>query len=400
MAKVRSWVGLDVHAAKVIACVVDAESGEMTVHRLAGETAEVVAFCAALPAPSRAAYEAGPTGYGLARALTAARIGCVVAAPGKIERPAQDRIKTDQRDAERLVRLLMIGALSPVRVPTPQEESLRDLVRAREDLRGDLMRARHRLSKLLLRHDVRYDDTRSRWGERHRGWLAKVDLGDRGAQLTMTEYVGAIDALELRRHTLEAAIGELIAVSPWAQDVARLRCLRGIDTLSAIGLAVEVGDFARFEHPSLLSSYLGLVPSEHSTGDSRRQGHITKSGSRHARRLLVEAAWHYRRPPRLGSTLERRQDGQEQAVIAIAWQAQQRLHRIWRRLDGQRGKRRTVVAVAVARQLAAFCWAIVTHDREVPSVPSSAGIPTGGRPPHADNHQPPKQRKRRQLTAA
>ena len=302
---------------------------------------------------------------------------------------------------QRLVRLLMIGALSPVRVPTPEEESLRDLVRAREDLRGDLMRARHRLSKLLLRHDVRYDDTRSWWGERHRAWVARVDLGDLGAEANYDVYVGAIDALELRRHTLEAAMfGELIAVSPWAQDVARLRCLRGIDTLSAIGLAVEVGNFARFEHPSLLSSYLGLVPSEHSTGDSRRQGHITKSGSRHARRLLVEAAWHYRRQPRLGSTLERRQDGQEQAVIAIAWKAQQRLHHVWRQLDSKRGKRRTIVAVAVARQLAAFCWAIVTHDRELPSVPQFRRHPCRRATLNADNPQPPKQGKRRQLTAA
>jgi transposase len=363
MAKVRSWAGLDVHAAKVIACVVDGESGEMTVHRLPGDTRAVVAFCAGLPGPVRVAYEAGPTGYGLARVLVAAGVGCVVAAPGKIERPAQDRVKTDQRDAERLVRLLMIDALHAVRVPTSEEESLRDLVRAREDLRGDLMRARHRLSKLLLRHDVRYEDTTSRWGERHRAWLAKVDLGQRGAQLTMSEYVGAIDALQVRRHTLEAAIGELIESSPWARDVARLRCLRGIDTLSAVGLAVEVGDFHRFEHPKLLMSYLGLVPSEHTSGEQRRQGAITKSGSRHARRLLVEAAWHYRRPPRLGTILERRQDGQEQAVIAIAWKAQQRLHHIWRRLDLKRGKRRTVVAVAVARQLAGFCWAIACHDQ-------------------------------------
>jgi transposase len=261
------------------------------------------------------------------------------------------------------------------------------------------MRARHRLSKLLLRHDVRYDDAASRWGERHRGWLAKVDLGERGAQLTLSDYVGAIGAIEVRRDTLERAIAELIPASPWAQDIARLRCLRGLDTLSAVGLAVEIGDFARFEHPKLLASYLGLVPSEHSSGESRRQGHITKSGSRHARRLLVEAAWHYRRAPRLGTNLERRQDGQDQAVIAIAWKAQQRLHRVWRQLDSKRGKRRTIVAVAVARQLAGFCWAIVTHNSELPSVPSSAGIPAGGRPHHADNPQPPKQ-EIRHLTAA
>jgi transposase len=389
--KVRTWVGLDVHAARVVACAVDAESGEMIVHRLPGETAAVVAFCAGLPGPTRVAYEAGPTGYRLARALIAAGIACVVAAPGKIERPSQDRVKTDRRDAERLVRLLMIDGLHAVRVPSPEEEALRDLVRAREDLRGDLMRARHRLSKLLLRHDVRYQDTTSRWGERHRAWLAKVDLPERGAQLTMSEYVGAIDALEIRRGTLEAAISELLPSSPWAQDVAQLRCLRGIDTLSAIGLAVEVGDFHRFKHPELLMSYLGLVPSEHSTGDSRRQGNITKSGSRHARRLLVEAAWHYRRPPRLGRVLERRQDGQEQAVIAIAWKAQQRLHRVWRRLDLERGKRRTVVAVAVARQLAGFCWAIVTHDTDRSQIPfptGTASVRAGGRPPHARTPQP------------
>src|SRR5436309_10364930 len=219
MTKVRTWAGLDVHAAKVVACVVDAQSGEMTVHRLPRTTAELVGFCAGWPGPTRVAYEAGPTGFGRARALTAAGIGCVIAAPGKIERPAADRVKTDQRDAERLVRLLMIDALHAVRVPSDSEEAIRDLVRAREDLRGDLMRARHRLSKLLLRHDVRYDDTTSRWGERHRAWLAKVDLGERGAQLTMSEYVGAIDALRIRRHTLEAAIGELIESSPWARDV-------------------------------------------------------------------------------------------------------------------------------------------------------------------------------------
>jgi transposase len=359
MAKVRSWAGLDVHAAKVLACVVDAESGEMTVYRLPGETVAVVAFCAGLPGRTRVAYEAGPTGYGLARGLTAAGVECVVAAPGKIERPSQDRVKTDARDSERLVRLLMIDGLCPVRVPTSAEEALRDLVRAREDLRGDLMRARHRLSKLLLRHDIRYEDTRSRWGERHRSWLARVDLGERGAQLTLSDYIGAIDQLELRRSTIESAISELVPASPWAQTVARLRCLRGIDTLSAVGLAAEIGNFARFEHPRQLMSYLGVVPSEHSTGGTRRQGHITKTGSRHARRLLIESAWHYRRPPRLGTVLERRQAGQDPIVTAIAWKAQQRLHRVWRRLDERRGKRKTIVAVAVARQLAGFCWAIV-----------------------------------------
>jgi transposase len=171
--KVRTWVGLDVHAAKVVACIVDAESGEMSVRRLPGDTPAVVEFCAGLARPARVAYEAGPTGFGLARALHAAGIACVIAAPGKIERPAQDKIKTDRRDAERLVRLLMIDGLHAVRVPTDEEEALRDLVRAREDLRGDLMRARHRLGKLLLRHGVRYDGEGENWTQRHRRWLGK-----------------------------------------------------------------------------------------------------------------------------------------------------------------------------------------------------------------------------------
>ena len=362
MIKVRTWVGLDVHAAKVVACVVGAESGEMTVHRLSGETARVVGFCAGLPGPTRVAYEAGPTGFGLARALLAAGIGCVIAAPGKIERPAQDRVKTDRRDAERLVRLLMIDGLHAVRVPTGDEEALRDLVRAREDLRGDLMRARHRMGKLLLRHDVRYDGTSDNWTHRHRQWLSMVRLPERGAQATLLDYLGAIDTLVIRRDQLEATIAELVPVSPWAQDVARLRCMRGIDTLTAIGLCAEISDFARFEHPKQLMSYVGLVPSEKSSGQTRRQGAITKSGSQHARRLLIEAAWHYRRPPRLGTRLKARQVEQPAAVIAIAWKAQQRLHQLWRRLDTQRRKRKTIVAAAVARHLVGFCWAIVTTD--------------------------------------
>jgi transposase len=207
-------------------------------------------------------------------------------APGKSERPPSDRVKTDRRDAERLLRLLMIGGLHPVRVPTPGEEALRDLVRAREDVRGDLMRARHRLSKLLLRHDVRFEG--GAWTQHHRRWLAGVDLGERGAQVTLSDYLGAIDALIVRRDSLEATIGELVPDSPWAQTVARLRCLRGIDTLSAVGLCAEVGDFGRFARAGHVMSFLGLVPSEHSSGQTRRQGQITKSGSGHGRRLLVE----------------------------------------------------------------------------------------------------------------
>jgi transposase len=342
---------LDVHVAKVVAVTADRETGELRSRRLPGRTGEVVEFCAGLPGPVRVAYEAGPTGFTLARALGDAGVQCVVAAPGKIERPAQDRVKTDRRDAERLVRLLMVDGLHPVRVPGTEEEALRDLVRAREDVRGDLMRARHRLSKLLLRHDIAFAGPGRNWSVAHRQWLGRLEFPDRGAQVTLLDYLGAIDALLVRRDALEGAIGELVDDSPWAQTVARLRCLRGINTLTAVGLCAEIGDWERFARAGQLMSFLGVVPSENSSGEQRRQGAITKSGSRHARRLLVEAAWHYRRKPAKGLMLRCRQDGQSQHVIALSWKAQQRLHRTWRRLDSERGKRRTIVAVAVEDRL-------------------------------------------------
>jgi len=282
VAQVRSWAGFDVHAAKVVAAALDGRSGELRFQRLSGATREVVGFCRSLPGPVKVAYEAGPTGFGLARELAAVGVECVVAAPGKIARAPQDRVKTDRRDAERLVRLLMAGELHAVRVPGTEEEALRDLVRAREDLRGDLMRARHRVGKLLLRHDVRFDG--NNWTQAHRAWLAGVRLAEPAAQSVLEDGLGAIDALLVRRESLERQMTALVASSPWAGEVARLRCLRGIDTLTALGLCAEIGDFSRFGRPAQLMSYLGLVPSENTTGDKRRLGSITKSGSQHARR--------------------------------------------------------------------------------------------------------------------
>jgi transposase len=358
MVKAKTLVGLDVHASKVVAAMLDAETGELRFGRLAGGMDRTLALCAGLEPPVRVAYEAGPTGFGLARALTAAGVDCVVAAPGKIPRAAQDRVKTDRRDAEHLVRLLLAGKLEPVRVPSTEEEALRDLVRAREDVRGDLMRARHRVSKMLLRHDQRFSAGQRAWSQRHRDWLGRVELDDPVAQLVLSDYLASVEAMLIRRDELERRISELVPGSPWSELVPRLRCLRGIDTLSAVGLCAEVGDFERFARPGQLMSYLGLVPSEHSTGDKRRLGAITKSGSRHARRLLVEAAWHYRLGPQPSRELAKRQTGQPEHVIAISWKAQQRLGRTWRRLAQERGKRRTLVAVAVARELAGFVWAI------------------------------------------
>ena len=356
MAKARTLVGLDAHATKIVAAVLDDDSGELQFFTLGGEIRDAAGLCAGLPRPVRAAYEAGPTGYGLARELDRRDVACVVAAPSKIPRAPGERVKTDRRDAELLVRLLLAGKLHPVRVPGAEEEALRDLVRAREASREDLMRSRHRLSGLLLRHGIRFDDG-SAWTARHRDWLATITLPWPAAQATLLDAIGAIDVLTHRRDALEREITTLVPASPWATTVARLRCLRGVDTLTAVGLCSEIGDFERFAHPEQLMSYLGLVPSEHSSGQSRRQGAITKTGSGHGRRLLVEAAWKYRARPRIRKALTDRQAGQPAEAIAIAYSAQQRLHRTWQRLE-RRNKRRTIIAIAVARELSGFCWAI------------------------------------------
>jgi transposase len=359
MAKARTLVGLDVHATKVVAAVLDVETGELQRFRVSGDVGDAAGLCAGLPRPVRAAYEAGPTGYGLARELARRGGVCVVAAPSKIPRAAGERVKTDRRDAEHLARLLLAGKLHPVRVPGLQEEALRDLVRAREAVRVDLMRCRHRLSKLLLRHGIRFEGGHA-WTDRHRAWLAGIELAQDAAHATLADAIGAVDVLVHRRERLEREILARVSDSPWATQVARLRCLRGIDTLSATGLCAEIGDFERFARAEQLMHYVGLVPSENTTGDQRRLGAITKTGSGHARRLLVEAAWHYRKRPAIGKTLATRQDGQPAQAIAIAWSAQQRLHRTWQRLE-QRAKRRTIIAVAAARELTGFCWAITTR---------------------------------------
>jgi transposase len=351
-----SWVGLDVHARSVVAGVLDGVSGELRSQRAPTASAETVAWLLQLPAPVRVAYEAGPTGYGLARACAAAGIACTVAAPSKIPRAPGDRVKTDRRDAERLARLLRLGELVAVRVPEPRQEAARDLVRAREDARADLMRARHRLSKLLLRHGLVYDA--SAWTIAHDAWLRRRSFASRPLTLAFDESYGAVLQAKTRRDGLDRAIVELAAEPPFAEVVGRLVCLRGISTLTALGLTVELGDWGRFR-PQSLGPFLGLTPSEDSTGERRRLGAITKTGNSHARRLLVEAAWHQRRPLRRSAALERRQQGQPAAVRARADASARRLHQRWHALEG-RGKRRTIVAVAVARELAGHCWALAT----------------------------------------
>jgi transposase len=300
----------------------------------------------------------GRPGFGLARAACAAGLEVMVCAPGAIPRQPGDRVKTDARDALKLARLHAAGQLRAVVVPEPAVEALRDLVRAREDLRGDLMAARHRISKLLLRRGLVWAGPGDTWSERHLRWLSSLSLADPLTDVVLGEYLACHEVVLARRERLDALIAEQAGRRPWAPTVARLRCLRGVDTLTAVGLVAEIGDIAAFAHPKQLASYLGLVPSEQSSGERRRQGAITKAGSSHARRLLIEAAWHYRRPPRVSLTLRRRQHGQPAAAVEAAWRAQLRLHRRWTHLDATRAKKRTTVAVAVARELACFVWEI------------------------------------------
>lgn len=359
MAEGICFAGLDVHARKTVAAAVQLGSGETWKAQFPGSPTAAIEWLMSLPGPVRAVYEAGPTGFGLVRAARAAGIEMIVCAPGAIPRQPGDRIKTDQRDALKLARLHAAGQLRAVKVPTLELETLRDLVRAREDLRGDLMAARHRITKLLGRRDLIYDGKGHAWeSEHHSKWLAKIDLKDPLAQLVLGEYLAAHEVLVARRDRLDAVIATQSRQPEWASLVSRLRCMRGIDTLTAVGLVAEIGDFHAFSHPKQLASFLGLVPSEFSSGERRRQGAITKAGSSHARRLLIEAAWHYRRRPTISLALRRRQDGQPPAAIEAAWRAQLRLSRRWAHLDSQRGKRRTTVAVAVARELACFVWEI------------------------------------------
>jgi transposase len=350
-----SWVGVDLHARSAVACVLDGVTGELWTGRVSAASGPLVEWLLELPGPVRVGYEAGPTGFGLARACAGAGIGCVVAAPGKIPRAAAERVKTDRRDAERLARLLRLGELTAVRVPEPLEEQARDLVRAREDARADLMRARHRLSKLLLRHELLWE--RSAWTGEHDRWLRSLRFtGPLGVCFDET-YGGVLQA-KARRDRLDEAIAELAASAPYADTVARLCCLRGVSTLTALALTVELGDWSRFD-AARLGAFLGLVPSEQSSGEKRRQGSITKTGNGHARRLLVEAAWHQRRPLRPSVALTGRRAGQSAAVRAEAEAVARRLHRRWWDLE-RRGKRRTIVAVAVARELAGHCWKLAT----------------------------------------
>jgi transposase len=360
MAQITHFVGLDVHARQTHTAVLGRDTGELRRRRLTGGPLVALSLIEELGSGARAVYEAGPTGFGLARAAAGRGLDVRVCAPGLIPRKPTDRVKTDARDAERLARLLAAGELSFVRIPTVEEEQVRDLVRAREDLRGDLNRARQRLSHFLRRRGLRFEGPGRNWTQAHRGWLRGLEFDDRASQVTVADYLAGVWALEQRRDAVDRALAELAPASPWAQTIARLRCFRGIDTLAAVGLCAEIGDFERFSHPRQLGAFLGLVPSERTSDEKRRQGSITKAGPKHSRRLLVEAAKHAWRRPRITEELRRRQTGQDPRVCAVAWRAQLRLNRQWTRLTEHRGKHTNVATVACARELATFVWEAAT----------------------------------------
>lgn len=349
-------VGLDVHARSTEACALHLPSGELRRRSFGPGHEDVVAWLGELEEP-HACYEAGPTGFGLYRAAQEAGIRIDVVAPGKTPRKSGERRKSDRIDAELLARLLPSGALSAIAVPTPRFEAARELARAREQLRGDLMRARHRVSKLLLRHGRVYPG-KTTWTQAHRRWLAAQRFFDPCSELAFLDYLAAVDGDVARKQALDERLSRIAAEEDLWPTVARLRSFRGLDTLAALIVHLEVHDWERFSRPGQLSGWLGLVPSLEQSGESSRQGAITKTGSRYARRILVEAAWHYARPPRIGATLRNRQQGQPAQVLQISWRAQHRLYRLGRRLQ-ERGKPATVATVAVARELACFLWAAV-----------------------------------------
>ena len=249
MAQPKSVVGMDVHATQTHVSVLDPRSGELRSRRLSGPPRGALDFLAELPAPVLAVYEAGPTGYGLARGAAERGLDVRICAPGSIPRAPGDRVKTDRRDAERLARLLLAGELSFVRVPTPEEEHFRDLTRCREAIRADLMRARHRVTKFLLRRELRWEGSACAWTQAHWKWLDGIEFSDGPSSAVLADYLCAVRALEQRRGVAERAIEEGWPESPWAETVARLRCLRGIDTLSALGICAEAGDLRRFGRP-------------------------------------------------------------------------------------------------------------------------------------------------------
>lgn len=355
------FVGID--TSKLRNAVALAEGGRGSEVRYLGEidttaaaTRKLVAKLAAKYDKVTFCYEAGPTGYGLYRLIKSLGHDCIVVAPSLIPSKPGDRIKTNRRDAVNQARLLRAGELTAVWVPDEHHEAIRDLSRAREAAVDDLKSKRQQVSSLLLRLGLHYPGKKT-WGKAHRNWLASQKIAHCEQRFVFEELLGAERQAQDRADRLEAAIRAAVPEWSLAEVVTALQAMRGIDLVSAVIILAEIGDLSRFAGPRELMGYLGLVPSERSTGDSVKRGPITKAGNRRARRILVEASWSYRHPPRVGREKQMKVEAASEPVRAIAWKAQTRLSGRFRALS-KKGKRPTIVVTAIARELCGFIWAI------------------------------------------
>lgn len=304
-------------------------------------------------------YEAGPCGFDPYRTLTALGVDCDVIAPTLVPRRSGRKVKTDRIDAANLARLHRAGELTPVRVPTREEEAVRDLIRVREDVKGDRRRAIQRLKSFLLRYGRHYPKRAQGWSQPYENWVCSLELDELCAQEALDQLIAAVQTRHTQLRALDGRIEDLATQPPLRDPVGRLRVLKGIDTLSAATIAAEAGDFAQFPRARSFMAFVGLVPSEHSSGERQQRGSITKAGNSHIRRVLVEAAWAYQHRPAVGAKLRRRQEGLAPELVAYSWAAQQRLHARYRKLVGR--KPTTVAVTAVGRELAGFVWGVMTE---------------------------------------
>jgi transposase len=365
MRKSIVYVGLDVHKDTIAVGMAVRREEPVLVTNIPNDwhaLAQVLDRLGSAPR-LRVCYEAGPTGYGLARRLNEAGVCCTVVAPSKIPQVRGRGIKTDRRDAKKLARLLRDGSLVEVKIPAAQTEAMRDLERARDDAKNAERVARHQLDKFLLRHG-RICSLKSKWTRRHWAWIEEQAFSEEAQRRVLADAIRAAREATQRVERLEKDIEELVQSWALAPLARAFQALRGVRLLSAVILAAEIGDYARFRTPRELMGYIGLVPSEESSGQRRRQGGITRTGNVHVRRILTEAAWNYRFRPRPSRAIRARRVGLPPPIVSIAEKAEQRLSRRYQHLMN-RGKNKAKAVTAVARELAGFVWAIA---REVQAV--------------------------------
>jgi len=357
------FVGLDVHNDSIAVSLAPSDSTEVRRYGIiGGEHDDVLKLAKKLQAAHpestlKFCYEAGPRGFALCRCLCAHGLDCILVCPSKVPRKPGDRVKTDRRDADQLARLYRAGELTGIYVPQPEDEAMRDLIRARFQVGKAQHRARQQLKMYLLRHNIRYGG-KSSWTAAHLRYLSQIKMPFPVQQIVFQEMLEVITEATERLARYDREIERAVPNWRWEPVVRALMSLRGMALLHAATLVAELGDFRRFEHPSQLMAYLGLVPSEHTTGNDRQQGGITKMGNGPARRALVEAAWQYVAPARISPPLRKRQEGLPKALTDIAWKAQCRLHHRYQHLTRVGKKKSQVAVTALARELSGFVWAI------------------------------------------